>query len=175
MSLPRRALLLAAVATAVLASSGSAQMRGKAFAQGDRPSVGPQIGYGSNHTKFFIGGQFAYPIINRLDIYPTFQYYFPGNHLHFWSLAGNVRYWPKLNMKDAGLYAGGGLDISHSSVSVNTGFGTVSGSSTDVGLSLLSGWEFKSVSPKMIPFGQIRVVIGDADRIEFGGGVNFRL
>ncbi len=171
MSVPRRASLLAAFAALALTTAASAQQRSATFAQGNRPVAGPQIGYGSNHSKFFIGGQLAYPIMNRLDIYPTFQFYFPGNHLHLWSVGGQVRYWPKLNIKDSGLYAGGGLDISHSSVSVSG----VSASSTDLGLSLLSGWEFKTVSPSMIPFGQIRVVIGDADRIEFGGGVNFRL
>lgn len=171
MSLSRRAPLLTALALIAVTSAASAQHRAVRFEQGDRPTVGPQIGYGTNHTKFFIGGQFSYPIMNRLDVYPTFQYYFPGNQVHLWSLAGNVRYWPKLNIKDSGLYAGGGLDISHTSVSV----AGVSGSSTDIGLSLLSGWQFKTTSTNLLPFGQIRVVIGDADRVDFGGGVNFRL
>jgi hypothetical protein len=171
MRVSRRAPLLAALAVLTLATTASAQMRSThvtGFAQGNRPTLGAQVGYGSNHTKFFIGGQFAYPIMNRLDIYPTFQYYFPGNSIHLWSLAGNVRYWPKLNIKDSGLYFGGGVDISHTSV---TNFG----SSTDAGLSLLSGWQFKTSSTNLLPFGQIRVVIGDADRIEFGAGVNFKL
>jgi hypothetical protein len=167
MSLPRRVLFLTAAATITLASAAAAQHRMSGFAQGNRAEVGPQIGYGSNHTKFFIGGQLAYPVMNRLDIYPTFQYFFPGNSVHFWSLGGQLRYWPKRNVKDSGLYAGGGLDISHTSV---TNFG----SSTDLGLALLSGWQFKT-SSNLLPFGQLRVVIGNADRIEFGGGVNFRL
>ncbi|MEO8140217.1 MAG: hypothetical protein ABI742_11250 [Gemmatimonadota bacterium] len=167
MSLPRRVLFLAAAATVALTSAATAQKRAPGFAQGDRPELGAQIGYGTNHTKFFIGTQFAYPVMNRLDFYPSFQYYFPGNSVHFWTVDAAVRYWPKLNVKDSGLYAGGGLDIAHTSV---TNFG----SSTDVGLTLLSGWQFKTTS-NLLPFGQIRVVIGTADHIDFGGGVNFRL
>lgn len=171
MSVPSRTMLVAAIAALALTSAAAAQTKAAGFAQGSRPLLGPQIGYGTNHTKFFIGAQFAYPIVNRLDIYPSFQYYFPGNHVHFWTLDGTVRYWPKLNIKDSGLYAGGGLNIGHSSVSV-PGFG--SASSTDLGLSLLAGWQFKA-SPKLLPFGQVRLVVGDADHFDIGGGVNFRL
>jgi hypothetical protein len=171
MSVPGRALLFAALATLSLSTAASAQKKAAGFAQGNRPLLGPQIGYGTNHAKFFIGAQFAYPLVNRLDAYPTFQYYFPGNNVHFWTLDATVRYWPKLNMKNSGLYAGGGLNITHSSV--DYGIGTAS--STDAGLSLLSGWQFKTSSTSLLPFGQIRVVIGNADRVDFGAGVNFRL
>jgi len=174
MSLARRATLLTALAVLLQTSAGSAQMHAKGFAQGERPSVGPQIGFGTNSTKFFIGGQFAYPVRDRWDLYPTFQYYFPGHSLHLWSLDGTVRYWPKLNVEDSGLYVGGGLNISHSSVKVNTGLGSVSGSSTDAGLSLLSGWQFKA-STSFVPFAQIRVVLANGSRVDFGGGINFSL
>jgi hypothetical protein len=171
MSVPRRALLLSAVAFLALTSAASAQRKAAGFAQGNRPVAGIQAGYGTSDTKFFIGAQLAYPVMNRLDAYPSFQYYFPGNNVHFWSVDAAVRYWPKLNMKDAGLYAGGGLNIAHTSVDFG---GLGSGSSTDVGLTLLSGWQFKT-SSSLLPFGQIRVVIGDADHFDFGGGINFRL
>ncbi len=174
MSLARRASLLTAAAVVLQLSSASAQARSGGFVQGERPTAGPQIGYGTDHTKFFIGGQFAYPVRNRIDLYPTFQYYFPGHSLHLWSLDGTVRYWPKTSLKDSGLYVGGGLNISHSSVKVNTGVGTASASSTDAGLSLLSGWQFKTTS-KLLPFGQVRIVIGDGSRVDFGGGINFGL
>jgi hypothetical protein len=164
-----RRLLLTALAVVLVTSVASAQ-RSKQFAQGSRPSVGPQLGYGTNDTKFFLGAQFAYPIANRFDLYPNFQYYFPGNSVHFWTLEGSARYWPKLNMKNSGLYTGAGLNINHSSVSV----GGFSASSTDVGLALFSGWQFQTTS-NLLPFGQIRVVIGNADRVDFGGGINFKL
>jgi len=174
MRLHSRALFLVALVTTIAASSASAQRRTEAFAQGKDMLLGPQVGVGTSDFDFFIGAQFAYPIVNRLDIYPSFQYYFPGNNAHAWTIDGTVRYWPKLNIRNSGLYAGGGLNITHSSASATIpGIGKVSASSTDAGLSLLGGWQFRASN--LFPYGQIRVVIGDADRVDFGGGVNFKL
>ena len=132
--------------------------------------LGPHAGFATNDLDFFIGAQFALPVADRFDIYPTFDLYFPGNDLTVWSLDGAVRYWPKLNMRNSGLYLGAGLNLTH--VSFNPP-GPGSASSTDAGLSLLSGWDFKTTSIR--PFAQVRIVIGDDDRVEFGGGINFKL
>ena len=167
MPVARRAAIFALVATLAVSSVAAAQVKATGFAQSNHAELGPQIGYGSNDTKFYIGAQFAYPIVNRLDIYPQLQYYFPGHSVHIWSISGNVRYWPKLNIKNSGLYAGGGLDISHASARGVSG-------STNAGLSLLGGWQFWTNSGAL-PFGQVRVVIGDADRVELGAGINFRI
>jgi hypothetical protein len=162
-------LLLAVLATTLLSTPAFAQRRTATMgkAQGDRPEVGPQAGFATNDLDFFIGAQFSYPIANRFDIYPSFDYYFPGNSVHVWTLNGDVRYWPKLNLRDSGLYAGAGLNYTHTSVS------NIPGSSSDAGLGLFGGWEFRSSN--LHPFGQLKIVIGNADRVEFGGGVNFRL
>ena len=168
MSVLIRRLLLAAVATVLTTSVAAAQAGRKE--QGDRPLIGPHVEFATNDLDLGIGAQFSYPIANRIDIYPTFDYYFPGNDLTAFSIDGAVRYWPKLNMKNPGLYAGAGLNWSH--VSFNPP-GPGSASNSEIGLSLVGGWMFKQVS--WLPFGQIRVVIGNADRVEFGGGVNFKL
>lgn len=167
-----RTVLVAALAATLFSSALSAQSR-SGFAQGSEMKLGPAIGVGTNSLDFMIGAQFAYPVADRFDIYPSFQYYFPGNSVHVWTLDGSVRYWPKLNIKNSGLYAGAGINYTHTSVSVSTPLGTVSGSSSDAGLSLFGGWEFKMQN--FFPFGQIRVVVGNADRVDFMGGVNFRL
>jgi opacity protein-like surface antigen len=164
-----RRLLLAAVATVLTTSVAAAQAGRKE--QGDRPLIGPHAEFATNDLDFGIGAQFSYPVANRFDIYPTFDYYFAGKNLTVFSIDGAVRYWPKLNMKNAGLYAGAGLNWSHVSVDLPAPFKDASNS--EIGLSLVGGWMFKQVS--WLPFGQIRVVIGDADRVEFGGGVNFKL
>ena len=168
MSVLIRRLLLAAVATVLTTSVAAAQAGRKE--QGDRPLIGPHVEFATNDLDLGIGAQFSYPIANRIDLYPTFDYYFPGNDLTAFSIDGAVRYWPKLNMKNPGLYAGAGLNWSH--VSFNPP-GPGSASNSEIGLSLVGGWMFKQVS--WLPFGQIRVVIGNADRVEFGGGVNFKL
>jgi hypothetical protein len=161
-----RGLVLTVAMTALCSSAASAQT---ALAQGSRPLVGPNVEYASNSLDFGIGAQFAYPIVNRFDIYPSFNYYFPGNSVHVWTLSGDVRYWPDIKMKNPGLYAGAGLNYTHTSVSV----GGLSASSSDVGLNLFGGWDFKQVSWR--PFAQLRIVVGNADRVEIGGGVNFKL
>ena len=83
-----------------------------------------------------------------------------------WAINGEGRYWPKLSMPHPGLYVGGGVDITHVSVS---GFG----SNTKAAPAIVGGWDFKAVSWR--PFLQIHVVFGTYDRVEFGGGINFKL
>lgn len=138
--------------------------------------LGPQLGFATNNLDFFIGAQFSYPVANQFDIYPSFDYYFPSNNygafgvsVTVWALNLEGRYWPKLNTPNSGLYVGGGLNYTHVSVSA----GGIGGSSSDAGLGLLGGWDFKAVSWR--PFAQLHIVLGNADRIEFGGGVNFKL
>lgn len=160
----------------LLLSTPAVAQRSTTFAQGNQSLVGPQIGVATNNLNFFIGAQFSLPVADRIDVYPSFDYYFPSNsygafgvNVTVWGINAEARYWPKLNMENSGLYVGGGLNITHVGVSV----GGIGGSTTNAGLGLLGGWDFKSVS--WHPFAQIHAVIGNADRIEFGGGVNFKL
>ena len=147
-------LLLVALASLLLSTAAVAQRK--------EMLLGPQIGLATNNLDLFIGAQFSYPVAPQFDIYPSFDIYFPGNNLTVWALNGEVRYWPRLNTPNAGLYVGAGLNYTHVSVS-----------GSETGLGLLGGWDFKAVSWR--PFAQLRFVIGNADRIEFGGGVNFKL
>ncbi len=98
------------------------------------------------------------------------QLLLPRNDVTVWGFDAAARYWPRINVRNPGLYIGAGINYTHTSVDFGP-LGSVSDGSA--GLTLLSGWEFKASSIR--PFGQIKIVIGDADRVEFGGGVNFRL
>ncbi len=164
-----RRLTLAVLVTLAAVSSASAQRRAESQGQSDRPTLGPQLGVATNSFDFYIGAQFSLPVANQFDFYPSFDIYFPGNNVTAWAINAEGRYWPKLNMANSGLYVGGGLDITHTSVTVLG----ISASSTDAGLGLLGGWEFKAVGWQ--PFAQIHVIVGNADRVEFGGGINFKL
>lgn len=161
--------VLVALTSFAVASTAAAQREALAPQQSSRPLLGPQLGFATESLDFFVGAQFAYPVATSFDIYPSFQIFFPGNNVTVWSLNAEGRYWVKLNTPNPGLYVGGGLNYTHSSVSV----GGFSASASDVGLGLLGGWDFKAVSWR--PFAQIHFVLGDANRIEFGGGVNFKL
>jgi len=163
--------VLVALTSFAVASTAAAQREALAPQQSSRPLLGPQLGFATNDFDFFVGAQFAYPVAKSFDIYPSFQIFFPGNNVTAWSLNAEGRYWVKLNTPNPGLYVGGGLNYTHASVDLGPVLG--SASSSDVGLGLLGGWDFKAVGWR--PFAQIRFVIGDADRIEFGGGINFKL
>ncbi len=155
-------LLLVALASLLLSTAAVAQRK--------QMLLGPQLGFATNDLDLFLGAQFSYPVASRFDFYPSFDIYFPGNNVTAWALNGDVRYWPRINTPNPGLYVGAGLNYSHASVDLGP-FG--SASSSEVGLGLLGGWDFKAVSWR--PFVQLRVVVGNADRVEFGGGVNFKL
>ncbi|OGU07503.1 MAG: hypothetical protein A2W29_03145 [Gemmatimonadetes bacterium RBG_16_66_8] len=164
-----RHAVLVVLASFAVASAAVAQRKALAPQQSSRPLLGPQLGFATESLDFFVGAQFAYPVAKSFDLYPSFQIFFPGNNITVWSLNAEGRYWVKLNTPNPGLYVGGGLNYTHTSVSV-VGF---SASASDVGLGLLGGWDFKAVSWR--PFAQIHFVLGDANRVEFGGGVNFKL
>ena len=150
-------LLLVALASLLLSTTAVAQRK--------EMLLGPQIGLATNSYDLFLGAQFSYPVAPQFDFYPSFDIYFPGNNVTVWALNGELRYWPRLNTPNAGLYVGGGLNYTHFSVSGS--------SNSEVGLGLLGGWDFKAVSWR--PFVQLRIVVGNADRVEFAGGVNFKL
>ena len=165
MSYSTRRLTLAVLVTLLAASTASAQRRATASGQSG-PMIGPQAGFPTNNLDFFVGGQVSIPLAPQWDVYPSFDIFFPGSGVTVWAINGEARYWPKLAMANPGLYVGGGVDITHVSVS---GFG----SDTKAGPAIVGGWDFKAVNWR--PFLQIHIVFGTDDRVEFGGGVNFKL
>ena len=166
MSHPNGRLILAVLVTLLAASTASAQRRTAARAPAqDGPMIGPHVGFPTNNFDFLVGGQVSVPVAPQFDIYPSFDFLFPGSGVTVWALNGEVRYWPKLAMPHPGLYVGGGVDITHVSV---TG-----ASNTKAAPAILGGWDFKAVSWR--PFVQLHIVFGTYDRVEFEGGVNFKL
>ncbi len=174
---PTRRLILAVVLTLLAAATASAQRRGRESSRGYF-LFGPQLGYATNSVNVFVGGQFSMPVANKLDFYPSFDIFSPGNGVTVYDINAEGRYWPRHSVTNPGLYIGGGLNVTSLyvggglKVSRKKVLGTTT-STTDAGLGLLGGWDFQTVSWR--PFAQIHVVIGRADRVEFGGGVNFRL
>jgi len=175
---PTRRLIVAILLTLLVASTASAQRRGSRESSHGNFLFGLQLGFATNSLHFLMGGQFSMPVARQFDFYPSFDIFSPGNSVTVWGINAEGRYWPRLSEENPGLYVGGGLSITNLyvasglSVTRKKVLGAIA-STTDAGLGLLGGWDFKAVSWR--PFAQIHIVIGNANRVEFGGGINFRL
>src|SRR5207245_10152538 len=98
-----RKLIGSAVLVTVLAIAptlASAQRRPAARAaaprSADHPSFGLQLDWG-NDPNFGIGGRGVFPLSSLvpgtpLDGIVSFDYFFPGNSVHYWEINGNVVY-----------------------------------------------------------------------------------
>lgn len=151
----------------LIASAAEAQRRGRArqrvaAALASGPRIGGHLGYNFDVEELLLGAQFSYPITPRIDLYPTFDYYFvdPGS---LWSLNFDLKFRPPTRY--GAFYVGGGLNISRSSVA-GTG-------NTDTGLNLLSGLEGRRRS--MAPYVEAKLIVGDGSSFQVVGGLNFRM
>jgi outer membrane immunogenic protein len=172
------ALLLAVLAT--FPALGAAQRRATRAAPArstQKTQFGLQLDVGTE-TDFGIGGRAVFGLQSLfpgtpLDGIVSFDYYFPshpsGTSAHFWEINGNLAYRFRMPRSSTLLpYAGGGLNIAHSSASA----GTLSASSTDPDLNILAGTTFR-VRGELTPFLEIRGVVGNANQVVFTGGVRF--
>ena len=167
-------LLLAAVglAPAELAAQRRPAAR-PAASRADRPSFGVQLDWG-NDPNFGIGGRGVFPLGSLvpgtpLDGIVSFDYFFPGNSVHYWEINGNVVYRFRMpRASSVGPYAGAGLNIAHASLSGVSGSGA-----TEAGLNLLGGTTFKLKGSTLVPFAEARGEIGGGKTFILTGGVRF--
>ncbi|WP_119843021.1 outer membrane protein [Salinibacter ruber] len=71
-------------------------------------------------------------------------------------------------------YAGAGLGFSNISFDVDTGFGSFSEDTTEIGLNLVGGTELMT-GGSFTPFAQAQVTVGDLSRFGLTGGLLFAL
>lgn len=153
--------LLALVTTAAQAQRRPRpRARAAAVAVVPRPHLGGHVGYNFDVEELLLGAQLSYPITPRLDLYPTFDYYFidPGS---LWALNLDVKYRPPTRY--GAFYVGGGLDYSRSSVS-----GT---NTSDTNLNLLAGWEGRR--RRTWPYFEARLILGDGSSFQLAGGLSW--
>jgi len=168
------ALLL--VMLAAYPALGAAQRRAAArpaARSADRPSFGLQLDWG-NDPNFGIGGRGVFPLGSLvpgtpLDGIVSFDYFFPGNSVHYWEINGNVVYRFRMpRASSLGPYAGAGLNIAHASLSGVSGSGA-----TQAGLNVLGGTTFKVKRSNLIPFVEGRGELGGGKTFILTGGVRF--
>src|SRR5262249_47462028 len=110
-----------------------------------------------------LGAQVSVPIANRLEFYPSFDWYFvdPGST---WAVNADLK-WRVAKDQPRWLYLGGGLDLMvHSLNGI---------SSSKAGVNILGGIE--SLRGWVHPFAEIRGILSDNSSVQLQGGLNITL
>ena len=148
-----------AVLTALLILVASGIVR----AQTNRLHIGPHVAYNFDFEDFAIGAQLGFPLGNRFEFYPSFDYYFtdPGSA---WALNGDLK-WRVARDQPRWFYLGAGLNVMRLEV------GDVE--NTDLGANLFLGAE--SLRGRIHPFVELRAILSDNSAIQAQVGLNITL
>ena len=151
----RRSALLTALL--VLVASGMVR------AQTHRAHIGPHIGYNTDLDDVNLGAQFSLPLVNRVEFYPSFDWYFrdPGNA---WGVNADIK-WRGAKDRPRWFYIGGGLNLTTVSLS--------GASNTDAGANLFAGAE--SLRGRIHPFLEARAILSNSSSLQLQGGLNITL
>ena len=148
----------AALATVMLAFAAAAQSE----AQG-RSHLGPHIGVNTDFNDLLLGVHATFPATSWLELYPSFDLYFPddGTLLGF---NGDFKFLiPTRNQ--FGFYAGPGLNVLYSS--------NEDTDDADLGLNLFGGVETRRGN--VHPYFEGRVLLHDNTSFQLVFGLNFTL
>lgn len=104
----------------------------------------------------------------------SFNYYFTDDPYTIFAIDLNAVYPFGVDNQSFTPYAGGGLGITRVSADINTGFGSVDASDTDIGLNLVGGAEFNAGNVTPFVEGQFTVG-GDWNRFGITGGLLFNV
>jgi outer membrane protein X len=140
--------------------------------------VGGHMGYGTSIETFGIGLRGDYAVTTSILIAPDFMYFFGKNDfvdVNWFDINLNGHYLIEINNPDLVPYALGGLNIAITSLDCNNLPGSIceESSDTDIGLNIGGGMDY-SVG-RMTMFGELRLVVGQADQLVFIAGVKFPL
>ena len=151
----RRSALLTALL--VLVASGMVR------AQTKRAHIGPHVGYNFDLDDVNLGAQASLPLVNRLEFYPSFDWYFrdPGSA---WALNADLK-WRVAKDRPRWFYVGAGLDLLTVSVS--------GVSNTNAGANLFAGAE--SLRGTIHPFVEARAILSSHSSLQLQGGLNITL
>lgn len=142
--------------------------------------IGGLLGYGSEIESLALGGVGEFMIKDNMGISPQIVFFFGKKQgdikTSMWEINGNFNYY--FMTEEVELYGLAGLNIASVKVKYDGpygGFFDVNGSSTEVGLNLGLGANFKVSNDKIIPFGEIKYVISDFDQLCIFGGVKVKV
>lgn len=141
--------------------------------------VGGFLGYGSDIENLCIGGLGEFFINEKMAISPNLTLFFPKNvgfgKITWWELNANFNYY-FIPEGTVSLYGIAGLNFATVKYKYNDAFFNGSSvSNTELGLNLGIGTNFEISNENILPFGELRAVIGDADQVVITFGAKFKL
>jgi hypothetical protein len=134
-----------------------------AEAQTGRTHFGPRVTYNFDMDEAALGLQFSAPVADRLEFYPSFDTFLVDRG-SLWALNADL----KLRVTGESmnwLYLGGGLNLQRRSFE--------DFNNTNTGLGLFAG--FESLSGRVHPFGEIRLIANDGTSAQATFGLNFTI
>ncbi|MGH7539302.1 MAG: hypothetical protein ACREMF_11760 [Gemmatimonadales bacterium] len=155
----RRGIVAGAVGMVL---AGALQAQRRSYVPLEPARVGPHLGYHFDVDGLVLGVQATLPITQRVELYPSFDYYFvdPGS---LWALNADVKFRPPTQA--GALYVGGGLNYLHASVA--------GVSNSDVNLNLLGGWEVRR--GPLVPYVEGKLILGNGSAFQLVGGISYKL
>ena len=149
-----------ALALALLAPSAAAQRRGRRAGGGaPPPAVGARIGYDFDANEMFLGGQFQFPVAQRIALVPSLELYTGVSGTPYRANI-DLKFHPATRY--GFFYFGGGLAILHAS------------GNSDTGVNGFAGWEGRRLRP-FRPFLEGKLVFASNTSFNLLGGINFPL
>lgn len=141
--------------------------------------VGGHLGYGSDIESFGIGARGDYAVTQNILLAPDFMYFFGdddfGIDINWFDINLNGNYLIEINNPDLIPYALGGLNIAITSLDCNDILASIceDRSNTEIGLNVGGGLDY--LMGKLVLFGELRVVLGNADQLVLMGGIKYPL
>jgi hypothetical protein len=132
-------------------------------AQAQRSHIGPHAGYNFDIERAYVGAQLLLPVGRRIELYPSFDYYFvdAGSLVGF---SGDI----KFRLPTGGpsvLYVGGGVNFLRAA--------SGGASNTDTGWDILFGLESRLGITH--PYVEGRVLNHNSSAFQLAVGLNFTL
>ena len=138
--------------------------------------IGGFLAYGTEIETLGLGAVGEFFVNENIAIAPGLLYFFPkdlGGYDYTWfEINANGEYYFTTS-GSAQVYGLAGLNFAFVSVDLPAAFGG-NASSTEVGLNLGVGSNF-DIGSSVLPFAELRFVIGNADQLVLSGGVKWTL
>jgi len=154
----KKILFTTVVLLVAIASTSFAQSR-----------FGAGLVYGTEVEAIGLGVHGEFFLSDKVALAPGFNYFFADDPLTWWEINANANYY-FTSSGSASVYGLAGLNLATIGVDLPAPF--EDSSSTELGLNLGVGANF-DINSSVMPYTQLRFVVGDADQVALGFGVKF--